>query len=60
MSLDKPHPGSDKAVAAGCVCAVMDNHRGKGRGGDGVKYGWYVTGGCPLHDAKEKPVNEQS
>ena len=27
----------------------MDNHMGKGRGGNGEKYGWYISEGCELH-----------
>lgn len=42
-----PNPGSDKALAAGCICAVMDNCHGKF-----APYppdGWWITEGCPLH-----------
>lgn len=46
---DKPNPGSPEALSNGCRCAVLDNCRGKGRYGDGEKYGWYVTEGCPVH-----------
>jgi hypothetical protein len=45
-----PKPGTDEAVRLGCICPRIDNHYGKGSRGDGVKYGWYVTGGCKLHD----------
>ena len=31
-----PNPGSDEALAMGCLCAVMDNHYG-------------VQADCPLH-----------
>ena len=48
---DTRQPGSDEAVAAGCICPRMDNCRGKGRYGDGEKYGWWMVEGCPLHDA---------
>lgn len=43
-----PNPGSDKAKDNGCVCATMDNNRGKWapRPPDG----WWITQGCPLHD----------
>jgi hypothetical protein len=42
-------PGSPEAREAGCRCAVIDNHYGKGVGGDGAQYGWYVSADCPLH-----------
>ncbi len=45
----KTAPGSKPALEAGCTCACMDNHYGAGRGGDGKKYGWYITEGCPVH-----------
>ena len=43
------NPGSDEAIAKGCICAVLDNCHGRGHLGDGEKYGWWVTEGCPLH-----------
>ena len=42
-------PGSKFALEHGCSCAVMDNHRGAGRYGDGKKYGWFMTQDCKLH-----------
>jgi hypothetical protein len=42
-------PGSKFAKENGCACAVMDNHYGKGRGGNGKKFGWFMTKSCPLH-----------
>ena len=47
-------PGSEEAVKAGCCCAVMDNHYGAGKGGDGAKYGWYITHGCSVHHIMEE------
>lgn len=47
-------PGERAAQEAGCICAVMDNHRGKGRWGDGERFGWYVTVGCPLHAPEDQ------
>lgn len=42
-------PGSPAAVAAGCTCAIIDNHHGAGyRGRAGV---YVFTVGCPVHDA---------
>jgi len=43
-----PNPGSQEAVKAGCICAVLDNARGKGYYGQPGMF--VITGGCPLHD----------
>jgi hypothetical protein len=50
----KPHPGSPEACALGCKCAVIDNHHGRGRGGDGERYGWFVSGDCPVHGSTDE------
>jgi hypothetical protein len=42
-------PGSDEALDAGCTCPVLDNGHGAGRGGDGARYGWVISGTCKLH-----------
>lgn len=47
-------PGSDAAIAAGCLCPRMDNGRGAGRG-DGT---FWITVGCPLHAPTAPPTNE--
>jgi len=53
----KPNPGSNTAVAAGCICPVIDNHYGAGRGGEGARYGWFHNGNCTLHGfADETPL----
>lgn len=44
-----PKPGSDEAVAQGCTCPILDNGHGRGRGGDGEQFGWWITEGCVLH-----------
>jgi hypothetical protein len=44
-----PNPGSREAIDQGCLCAKLDNGMGRGRYGDGERYGWWITGGCPLH-----------
>jgi hypothetical protein len=51
-----PNPGSDAALDAGCLCAVVDNHYGEGVPVDGPWGGnlWWVNGDCPLH-AEIKP-----
>ena len=48
-----PNPGSDAAIEAGCTCPVLDNGHGRGVGGNGEKYGWWITEGCPLHGKEE-------
>ncbi len=53
-----PKPGTREAREAGCTCPVMDNAHGKGRYGDGVKYGWWVGEGCPLHAAQRARGDE--
>lgn len=42
---DRPNPGSDEALAAGCRCPIMDNGRGKRPG----PWGWVVNAECPMH-----------
>lgn len=49
-----PNPGSDEAIKRGCTCPQMDNGHGRGRGGDGETFGWWITEGCPLHDHSKK------
>ena len=46
-----PTPGSDKAIELGCTCAVLDNCRGAEW--FGKVHGFWVTGGCPVHDKKK-------
>ena len=41
-------PGSDEAVAAGCLCPVLDNARGRGAWGSDGEIFWRVAD-CPLH-----------
>jgi len=43
-----PNPGSDEALAMGCLCACMDNHYGAGMPyPDGPRF--WVQANCPLH-----------
>jgi hypothetical protein len=47
-----PNPGSNAALAAGCLCAVMDNNHGQY-----PPYppdGWWITVGCPVHEPMRK------
>ena len=42
------NPGSDEAIAKGCTCPVLDN--GHGNEELGKIRGFYISGGCPVHD----------
>jgi len=44
-----PSPGSIAALNAGCTCARIDNHYGRGYGGDSETYGFVRDGTCPVH-----------
>lgn len=49
FTIKEPKPGTRKAVLAGCKCPILDNNYGRGRGGNGAKYGWVVNEECPIH-----------
>lgn len=52
MEADKPpSPGSDEAIALGCICPVMDNGHGTGYMGQADVF--WITEGCPVHAQKE-------
>jgi hypothetical protein len=51
-------PGMAGAKRLGCTCPVVDNHHGLGRGGDGNKFGWFVSSTCPLHAAGYEPEEQ--
>lgn len=48
-----PKPGSPIAVAAGCLCPVLDNHHGAGRyrkiSESSFETDFVVSIQCPLH-----------
>lgn len=46
-----PNPGSDAARDQGCICAVLDNNRGKRA--PWPPDGWWISSGCPVHDPTE-------
>ena len=54
-------PGSDKALALGCLCPVVNNNQGKGipvpeeYGYDYVHY--WIDKDCPLHGGMESEIN---
>lgn len=47
------NPGSDKAIAAGCTCPVLDNAHGKGLQGwpdsKRSEAAFWISDDCPLH-----------
>lgn len=51
----RPKPGSEAALDAGCLCAVLDNNHG--RYPPFPPDGWWITYGCPLH-SNVYPRNE--
>lgn len=56
-----PNPGSAEAVARGCTCAQLDNHRGRGAWGGVVRDVngdpiFWISPGCPLHGEKQRAV----
>lgn len=54
-----PPPGSDAAVAQGCLCPVMDNEHGKGYR---IILGWpayVVNADCPLHGSAAHTTKEE-
>ena len=52
VSDQKFNPGCAQAVSLGCTCPVMDNCSGLGRGKNGVKNGWVMSGDCDYHNIK--------
>jgi hypothetical protein len=44
-----PNPGSPEAISLGCKCPRMDNCFGKGRGGCGETFGWFIAEACSVH-----------
>lgn len=50
---DKPNPGSAKAIAIGCTCAVMDNNHGRGSGP------FWISDDCPVHGSKANTKKEK-
>lgn len=55
--MNKPNPGSDEAIEQGCTCPVLDNGHGNQELGD--SRGFWINGGCPIHDESQQPVDKQ-
>ena len=53
----EPHPGTNEAIEAGCLCPILDNRHGRGHfmAPDGV-YGY--NEGCPIHWPKPEARND--
>lgn len=47
MSNEAPNPGSDEALAQGCLCPILDNGHGRGYMGQEGIFAMVVD--CPLH-----------
>lgn len=47
MNIRLTTPGSDEAIARGCLCPQLDNSHGKGY--MGVEGRYVIHGECPLH-----------
>ena len=54
MKPTDPKPGTEAAKKLGCTCTIIDNYYGLGRHGDGLRFGWNVAYGCPLHAPKPR------
>ena len=44
-----PNPGSREAQDQGCMCPVLDNHRGLGVPMTGGELSFWVDERCPMH-----------
>jgi len=53
--MPEPNPGSEQALALGCLCPIMDNWRG--RAAPYPPDGWVIVQGCPVH-APERTEEE--
>lgn len=49
MSIEILNPGSEAAIRAGCICAVIDNHHGEGIRRPNGDVDFWINGDCPLH-----------
>lgn len=53
MTSDRPNPGSDEALEAGCICPVMDNNRGERPPYPPSREhpfgGWWMRTDCQVH-----------
>ena len=47
-----PNPGSDEAIALGCLCPQRDNCSGKGIPNKNGSMDFWHSGDCPIHGCK--------
>ncbi len=47
-----PNPGSDAAIAVGCICPVLDNGHDNERLGRTGERVFILNSECPLHELK--------
>lgn len=50
--IQKPLPGSNEAIAAGCKCPVIDNNHGAGAYEVDGKPVYWMSEDCPIHGAE--------
>jgi hypothetical protein len=55
--VEVPNPGSKEAIAAGCICPVLDNSHGRGYYGRADMF--IYTVGCPVHAAQLKALETE-
>lgn len=48
MGMTTPNPGSNEAIALGCVCPVLDNNHGLYA--PHPPEGFWISGDCKLHN----------
>lgn len=56
---EQSNPGSEESIEQGCLCPILDNGRGRGRGYMGKKNVFIYSYECPLHCHVEKEENRQ-
>ncbi len=54
-----PNPGSEDALAQGCLCPVLDNAHGEGLQFSGGQVLFWMDGDCPLHGLKGEKEEEE-
>lgn len=50
-------PGSDEAIAKGCLCPVLDNNHG--RFPPAPPDHWWINEDCPIHAVHTAPSEEK-
>lgn len=55
MNPNPPNPGSDAAIALGCICPMLDNNHGNGVNFRGKICFWYHED-CPVHKTPKSDI----